>query len=44
MRFNRRINSTSIESGIESVDPNFNQFNHSMFAKCFFSILVAVTR
>lgn len=43
MHFNRRINSMSIESGIELVDRNFNRFNHSMFAKCFFSILVAVT-
>ena len=41
MHFNRRINSMSIESGIELVDRNFNRFNHSMFAKCFFSILVA---
>ena len=43
MHFNRRINSMSIESGIELVDRNFNRFNHSMFAKCFFSILIAVT-
>lgn len=36
MHFNRRINSMSVENGIELVDRNFNQFNHSMFAKCFF--------
>jgi hypothetical protein len=37
MHFNRRINSMNVENGIELVDRNFNQFNHSMFAKCFFS-------